>query len=393
MAKEHLPHIILMDINMPGMDGIAATEAVLQAVPATQVIMLSVQGESDYLRRAMMAGARDFLTKPPNGDELMSTIRRVYESGKGRVVAAAPAPAAGPAIVQPQRQPTAARRGDVVAIYSPKGGVGCTTVAINVSIALQQLIGSVRKIGLMDADLQFGDVSVMLNMHASRSMVDLVDHLHELDDDLLSSVLTTHGSGIRALLAPPHPEAAESLMLPAGPEEGGAFELILGQMRHSFDIIVTDMASRVDDTALTIFDAARMIVLVVNPNIPSIKSTRAFIEVLQKLDYPTEGIALAINCMNRRGDIRAEQIAQALSVEVVAQIPFDDQAALAAANRGAPFIVSDQARPISMGIMELARHIRGALVGEEGLEGAGEDEEVETMVTGTARLRLGRLFR
>jgi pilus assembly protein CpaE len=84
LAKEFRPDVILMDINMPGMDGIAATEAILKEVPTAQVVMLSVQGETDYLRSAMLAGARDFLTKPPSGDELMSTIRRVYEMGKTR---------------------------------------------------------------------------------------------------------------------------------------------------------------------------------------------------------------------------------------------------------------------------------------------------------------------
>ena len=93
LAKECRPHVILMDINMPGMDGITATEEILKVVPTTQVVMLSVQGETDYLRRAMLAGARDFLTKPPSGDELMSTIRRVYEMGK-RQAAMMPAPAA-----------------------------------------------------------------------------------------------------------------------------------------------------------------------------------------------------------------------------------------------------------------------------------------------------------
>ena len=85
LAKEYKPDVVLMDINMPGMDGISATEQILKVLPTAQVVMLSVQGETDYLRRAMLAGARDFLTKPPSGDELMSTIRRVYEMGKSRV--------------------------------------------------------------------------------------------------------------------------------------------------------------------------------------------------------------------------------------------------------------------------------------------------------------------
>jgi Flp pilus assembly CpaE family ATPase len=134
-----------------------------------------------------------------------------------------------------------------------------------------------------------------------------------------------------------------------------------------------------------------MIVLVVQPNIPSIKSARLFLEVARKLNYPTEEIALVINCVDRRGGIPADKIEQAL-VPVVARIPFDEQAALDAANRGAPFVVRDQGRPISQAILMLARHIKQVLVGAEEPEGAEEEESRDMMLPGTGRLRLGRLF-
>jgi pilus assembly protein CpaE len=206
LAKEYEPHIVLMDINMPDMDGITATETILQEVPMTQVVMLSVQGETDYLRRAMLAGARDFLTKPPTGDELMSTIRRVYEMGKTRAVVM-PAQPAGPVGGQVEGEGRR-REGNIVAVFSPKGGVGCTTIAVNLSIALQQMAGDDRRIALLDGSFQFGDVGVMLNLKADRSIADLVPHIEDLDQDMLSSVMVSHGSGLKVLLAPPHPEEA-----------------------------------------------------------------------------------------------------------------------------------------------------------------------------------------
>ena len=77
LARESHPHVVIMDINMPDMDGISATEALLKELPNTQIVILSVQNEPDYMRRAMLAGARDFLPKPPSADELVSTIRKV----------------------------------------------------------------------------------------------------------------------------------------------------------------------------------------------------------------------------------------------------------------------------------------------------------------------------
>ena len=387
LAREFRPHIVLMDINMPGMDGIAATEAVLRELPATQVVILSVQGETDYLRRAMLAGARDYLTKPPTGDELMSTIHRVYETGKTRV-AMMPAQPAGPTAISIDGG-RARREGNVVAVFSPKGGVGCTTIAVNLAIALQQMAHSGYKVALMDASVQFGDVGVMLNLQANRSMADLVSQAQDLDRDMLNSVLIPHGSGLKVLLAPPHPEAAESLLASTSLDEGmggnSTFEAVLGVMRQEFDIIVVDMWSWVDDVALTIFDAAALIMLVVTPNIPAIKSARLFLEVANRLKYPREEIALVVNGVDRRTGIRVEQIEQAM-IPVVAQIPLDQQMVLAAVNHGVPFVMRDPSRPVSQSILQLAEHVRGALTEEP------EEEEEQVVAPGASRLRLGRVF-
>jgi pilus assembly protein CpaE len=396
LAKESEPHIVLMDINMPGMDGITATELILQAVPMTQVVVLSVQGESDYLRRAMMAGARDFLTKPPSGDELMSTIRKIYQTGKKRATVIAPAQPAAPTAISVEGGGPG-RAGKVVAVFSPKGGTGCTTIAVNLAIALQQVVGSAQKVGLMDANLQFGDVGVMLNMSANRSITDLAIQIEELDTDMLTSVLAPHGSGIKVLLAPPHPEAAESLLTNAPPEMRGmdsnaSFKEILELTRQQFDILVVDTWSWVDDIVLTVFDAASRIVLVATPDIPAIKSARLFLEVAGKLSYPLDEIALVLNRVDRRMVIPAEQIEQALAVKVVAQIPSDEPAAASAANRGLPFVMRDQSRPISQSMLQLAKHIQSVLAEASAPEEEREETAREPTLTGTGLLRLGRLF-
>jgi pilus assembly protein CpaE len=227
----------------------------------------------------------------------------------------------------------------------------------------------------------------MLNLTASRSIADLVAQIDTLDDDMLSSALSPHGTGVKVLLAPPHPEAAETLMIPSsdGVLSGGttAFKSVLDLMRQEFDAIVVDMWSRVDDMTLTILDTAALIVLVVTPTIPAIKSARLFLEVAGKLGYPTDNIALVVNRADRRSAIRAEQIAQAL-IPVAAQIPLDDQAVIAATNRGVPFIMQDPNRPIAQGIKELTENV---------IERFKEAEEELDEEEDEAGLRLGRLFR
>jgi pilus assembly protein CpaE len=315
----------------------------------------------------------------------MGTIRQVYETGKKRAAVVAPTHQVSQATARISEE-TLKHEGNIVAVYSPKGGVGCTTIAVNLAIALQQQIGTSKKIGLLDANFQFGDVGVMLNLNASRSIADIVTQIDTIDDDMLSSALSAHGSGIKVLLAPPHPEAAEMLMI--SPSDGGvggsaALKSVLGLMSEEFDIILVDMWSRVDEMTLTILDTAAVIVLVVTPTIPSIKSARLFLEVAGKLGYPTNNIALVVNRADRRAGIRSEQIAQAL-IPVAAQIPLDDQAVIAATNRGVPFALQDPNRPIAQGIAELATNV---------IERFKEAEEELDEEADEAGLRLGRLFR
>ena len=185
MAVELKPDIVLMDINMPGMDGITASEQISQQVPFTQIIMMSVQGEADYLRRSMLAGAREFLIKPFSSDELVSSIRRVYQLGASRRQAIPTMPAAtdGP---QPTTETLTQSAGKIVSIFSSKGGVGCSTIAVNLAIALQQ--NAAIKVAVIDTSLQFGDVGVLLNLYASRTIADLASNADDLDDELISDV-------------------------------------------------------------------------------------------------------------------------------------------------------------------------------------------------------------
>src|SRR5205814_8518911 len=141
LATRLQPDVVLMDINMPDMDGIVATERLSAEVPGASVVMMSVQGEADYLRRSMLAGAREFLVKPFSSDELTASIRQVYAREKdkaSRLAVIAPAAATGaPTGGADQR----GEPGQIVAVFSPKGGVGRTTVAVNLAVAAATELG------------------------------------------------------------------------------------------------------------------------------------------------------------------------------------------------------------------------------------------------------------
>jgi pilus assembly protein CpaE len=348
LSKEYGPDIVLMDINMPGLDGIAATEAITQEVPFCQVIMMSVQGESDYLRRSMQAGARQFLIKPFSGDELVSTIRQVYELGTRRpmpvVQPTGPGYEAGVGGAPPEG-------GKVIAVFSPKGGTGCTVVAANLAVALQKLLEDQNKqVVLVDASLQFGDVGVMMMLKAERSIADLAPHIDELDQDMFESTLLAHTSGVKCLLAPPRPEMAD-LILPAH------MPTLLSELKRHFDYIVVDTWSFLNDLVLNVLDNADRIVLLATPDIPSLKNAKFFYEVTEALEYPPRKILLVLNKMDRNSRISAKDIAASLKHEVAGEIVLDGRAVAQSINRGTPLVVVDRKSPTAQSIFDLGRYV------------------------------------
>ena len=382
LAKQYQPHIVLMDINMPGMDGITASEAITQEVPFAQVIMMSVQSEADYLRRSMLAGARDFLTKPFTSDELISTIRRVYEMSASRRAAMPMPQAAGPRVeTAPGGAP--ARRGRIITVFSPKGGVGCSMIAVNLALALQKLSEPDGKVALVDASLQFGDVGVMLNLQATRSIADLAAQIDELDSYLIETVLLPHPSAIKALLAPPRPEMADLLT----PDH---MKSVLEKLRHDFDYVIVDTWTALHDLVLQVLDASDRIVLVTVPDVPSIKNTRLFFDVTEALEYPPNKLVLVVNQVDRRaGGISVKLIEENLKHPVAAQIPFDDRTALVSINQGVPFVMGDRRNLLAQAIFKLGEVLIKDLEEEKKEEAVAQAEGKEVQT----RARLGRLFR
>ena len=385
-VKQAFPDVVLMDINLPGMDGITATGKMIEVIPTIQVIMLSVQGETDYMRRAMMAGARDYLTKPPSADELLDAIHRAYKLRQKMSTGPLVGPGvAGPA--QAARSPSArVLYAKIITVYSPKGGTGCTTLAVNLAIALQSLLGPESKICLVDANLQFGDVSIFMKLQATRTLADLAPHAQDLDADLLNTIVVPHPSGVKVLVAPPSPEDAE-LFHEGGVEESGAntrLKTILEFARREYDYMIVDTAHQVDDVTLALLDLSDLFLVVTRPVIPEIRGARMFVELLQKVGLQLDKIALVINGVdNKRMGIQPEAIERAM-MPALAHIPYDERLALRAANYGEPIMLKNARTPLGQAIAAFAKSVQDRLVQEV--------EEVVPSDEPQKRVGLGRLL-
>ena len=350
-AKRERPDVILMDINMPDMDGITATEIIANTVPESPIIMMSVQGEQDYLRRSMLAGAREFLVKPFSADELVNAIRHVHEIEKvkrARYAQAAPAASSQAPNLTAALQ---AQRGKIITFFSPKGGVGRTTIATNLAVALHQSTG--QPVVLVDGSLPFGDIAVILNMSPkAKTIADLVGSFDQVDAEVLESVLVPHSTGIKVLLAPPTPEASELI---TGPN----IKRILETLRGSYAYVVVDTWPSFQEQVLTMLDVADVILTLMTLEITSLKNVRVFMEIAEKLGYDEHKVQLVANRNDSSGGIKASDVETSLARKIPHTIVSDGRALVLAVNRGVPFVISHRDSQVAKDIFTLADKLSG----------------------------------
>ena len=349
LTKQLDPDVILMDINMPDMDGITATELVRSINDYTQIVILSVQGDANYMRRAMLAGARDFLTKPPQIDELINAIRSAGQVAQDIHLKAAP----GLAAVIGENVATAqTSKGRIIVVYSPKGGTGNTTVAVNLAVSLQE---SRTPVAIIDGNLHFGDVSIFLNLQPRNSVLDLLPRAHELDAEMVEEVMVEdERSGVKLLAAPNEPEYLENA-------SASQFAHILQFLRKMFAYIVVDVSATLTDIALSAIDTADLIILITTQDIPSIKNIRLFFDLLEELKIERSKILFVMNRYDKRIGITPKKVADNFNQPIVNVIPLDDQVVLPSVNRGIPFVLGDRSLAASKSIIALSDLIRSRI--------------------------------
>ena len=332
MAEITSPDVVLMDINMPVMDGIKATELLTIRNPQMSVIVISVQGEQEYLKKAMMAGAREYMIKPFTADELISTIKRVSEINQRRWEVQQQEPQ----MVIPAHRPRS------ISVFGAKGGVGRTSIAVNLAVALAQSTG--ERVGLVDLDLQFGDVAVMMNIHPKRTIAELMQETDDLDRELLESYLYQR-NGVHVLAAPNKPELAELVN-----EEG--LTRLLQALASFHDYIVIDTPAAFNDITLAAFDQSESILMVVTPDLPSLKDNKRALDLARTLSIQSK-IKLVLNRSGGGFGIEKEDVERSMEMRIDASFPNDAKLVMTAMNRGVPFVIMEPGAAVSKSINSL----------------------------------------
>lgn len=344
--KETKPEVALIDINLSDMNGIDLTEIIRREYPMTQVVVISQDKYYDTVLRAMRNGASDFITHDVTLEELNVAIKRAGEIAHTEKMKLHPYQQYGESrLIQPDEEEASGPLGNIITVFSPKGGTGVSTIAINLAIALQN---SESTVAVVDSSVQFGDVAILLNEIGKFSIIDLVPRIYELDTKVIDDVMLIHKpSGLRILMAPPRPELAEKV-------SGNNMVKILELMRQMFNYIVVNTSSFISDPCLAALDASDVLILVTTQEIAAIRCTRSFLELWDGLGLPKDRIMLAINRYNKQKSIPIEKISESLKFPVTLTIPSDEETLVRAANLGTPFMLGKKVSPVTESISSLA---------------------------------------
>lgn len=343
LTKSLKPDIVLMDINMPVLDGIKATEEISLNLPSSAVIIVSVQDEQEYLRKAMSVGAQEYLVKGFTPDELINAIHRVKEFQDRRK----------PRLVEVSKEEPSLPEAKIITVFGTKGGVGRSLIATNLAVSLRKELKG--EVVIVDLDLQFGDIAMMLNLTPKFTISDLVLDLEDLDKEALKGYLTEHSSGVKVLASPSKPAEAERV----GKE---AVEKVLELLKESYGFIIIDTVPSFGDVVLTALDLSDLILLLATLDLPTIKNTKLALETMRLLEYPPEKIRLVLNRSDSHTGLKLSDIEGSLHCKVSSFIPSDGKLVVPSVSRGVPFVSSSPESEISKSIRELVHLVSGEVV-------------------------------
>jgi pilus assembly protein CpaE len=337
-ARDLNPHLVLLVDEQAETPVAENCREIYQNLPGTATIILAKlakQETSDYFRQALLIGARDVLPLPPLLDTLVTSMQQAHQLEQGRRLRRI-----GPAA-------RAAGGGQMIAVYSPKGGTGCSLFAANMGVWLaRQSEGS--RVALVDLDLQFGDQMALLDMYPTHSVADLVSVVDELSPDIIESTVITHPSGLRVLLAPPDPRRAQLV-------NADMVRKMLIAMRAYYDLVIVDTSSILSPIVLTALEFADLVLQICTPDVLSIRRTRIALQLYDEWGIARDKVRLVVNRAQKRSQIKTAEIRPLFEHEIIGEIPDDFLFLQPFVNGGIPFVDTRQRKsPVLQSFRKLA---------------------------------------
>jgi pilus assembly protein CpaE len=337
-ARRLKPAIIITDGMMPDINGDEDTRILRRdtAFAATPILVLTAQSGLEDKLHSFEAGADDHLTKPFEAAELVLRVTALLRRSEAGRLAGVERAAAG-------------ETARLIAVHSLRGGTGCSTLAVNLGIALACLWREPAI--LLDLTMTAGQVALMLNRTLRRTWADIARFKeHELDFDALSSIVGGHESGLHFIAAPTFPSEAETL---GTPTLGAALDLIRGRYKY----VLADLPHDFSEPALLALDAADVVLMVTSPDMASLRSATAALDTYKKLGYGREKVRLVLSAVFPHSSLTRERIEAALRTPVTVTVPYVQDLFVDAINLGQPPVFEKPAEPVSALLEDFAFHL------------------------------------
>jgi len=337
LARELLPDVVVVAVEEPVARALRTIEALNVVVPQTPVIAISTLGAHDNLRQAMVAGARDYVMRPLDAEDLEKTILGVHEMERKRS-------SLNEHVIE------SGHVGEVISVFGAKGGVGRTTVATNLAVALA--LKYQQRVALVDLDLQLGDVALLLDLVPERTIADLVPVMDKLDPELMRGFLSVHASGLKVLPAPLRPEEGEKVT-------ALHIRKILETLARTYDYVVVDLPRQLNDNVVTTLDASNLVCVVASNQLTCLKSTRVCLGMLKSWHYSHDKVKLIMNQAHNGSSLPMNDAEMAIDYPIFWKVPYDGHL-VAASHWGKPFVHAQPGAKISQNIASLAEAVSGA---------------------------------
>lgn len=308
------PDIVLMDINMPVLNGLEAAEIIETKFPNVMVIIMSVQSDHEYLKKAMFIGAKDYIIKPFTCEQLVESIENTYRKYHEKTV-----------VTRKQKMHDA----KIISFFSTKGGVGKSVISSNYGLLLAK--NPDARVLIWDLDLQFGDQGLLFDKQKCKTLTDLVDEsAFEVMADA-DNYIEKITDNMHLLCAPTTPEKAEFIS-----------KEVIGQLmvlfKENYDFIILDLGVNYDEITLTALDLSDKVLFITTPDILSLKNTKLGLNVMKSLNYENAKVNVIVNKFSSSYAIKPTEIEELLHFKIAAYIPEENKDFASAINLGKPIL-------------------------------------------------------